>query len=59
MKQKTSKSKKAKSQSSGTLANVGGMQVNLGDLSGSMEFGGSDSDSDDSFGAILEGLNTT
>lgn len=48
-KKKKGVSKKAPA--SGTVANFGGVDVNLGDLSQSMHFtGGDDSDSDESFG---------
>jgi len=53
-KKKSGASKKKESSSAlSNVASVGGVAVNLGDLSKSMHFDGADSDSDDSFGANL------
>lgn len=51
------KKKKAKTETASNTANVGGVSVNLGDISSSVQFGdGSDSDSDDSLGDLFDNL---
>ena len=52
-KKKAGASKKSVNAASGNVAKVGGVSVNLGDLSKSMQFDGVDSDSDESFSGLL------
>jgi hypothetical protein len=54
-KPKSKKRKKAGSKSKpATTASIGGVSINLGDLSSSMHFTGADSDSDESFEGLLD-----